>query len=1262
ATDSTCSIVGCTVTGNKATQRGAGIYCLNGAAPLISDCWIVGNTQNTTGRDFGGGIACVGGSNPTIVDCIIAGNVGRFGAGIGCIQSSPTVANCVISGNSAISTVIDGITGQPEGCGGGGVFAHDHSSPVLENCVISGNYARNWNGGALYCQGQSNPEVTNCTISSNHADHTLTGNLWSGVVVNTDSDPVFVNCIFEGMTSYAVYEEDATSDPAVSYSLFFDNGTYDYRDENANNYTGGDAINANVAEANGNVAGNPNPLFQPGITGTWSNVSYLGVGSNTTRLTANGTPFTAGALVGRLVNADTSQKRHALIIANTANALDVVGDITTTTGLEGYADIGDAFAVLNYDLQAGSPAKDAGDPAGVPPAPETDIRGVSRPHYAGIDIGAYEYDDNAPSVLSISSRDPGPTNADSLVYDVLFSEHVVGVTLDAFFVTTIAGGNAVAVRDRLEGSGATYAVTLVNVTGNGDLRLDLVNIGGITDVLGHALPAGALGQVTTVDNDPPYVAAGPSLQGSPGANAPSVQFLVTFSEVTVGPDPSDFMVTVNATVEDVSPSVVNVDTYPVGGAGVEDQWLITVDTGDMEGDIGLQLLNDGTITDPAGNSLVAGSSSGQVHIVDTHAPRASAPALDGSPPLIAPSVQFIVSFSEVVGDITTADFQVDPVGTIDVAPSVSAVDTYPTGGGAEDAEWVVTVDTGSMEGTLGLTVLNSGPGSIVDMAGNELVASVSSGQVHSLDTIAPTAVAITHGYVGPTSTTPPNPESVDFTVTFSQAVVHFDDATEADFDFSASDPGVTHTGVTVLDSGDQTTYTVTVEGVAGDGDLRFAIATTSDVQDPAGNPLASSVLGDAIDIDNTPPVLTFGAPVLSPLNPNNKVNALGTITYYLTYQDAVAFNVGPADVQVLAAGNITGWNMPVVNDSANPVVIQLSGLTGNGTVQITVDAGTSEDIAGNIDTGPAAPSPSVTVDNAGPGVVIDTPIPEVANQSATVLFNIHFTDGVTHDLASIVLEHGGNIYVDPTIEILNHNTADPTVRLTNCSGDGWIHITVPSASAFDDLSNPNAATVSPDLIVDNTGPTVPTGNITHGYSGSTAATSVDFSVVFDEAVVNFETSGGNGGHDIEVDHSISHGWSTSHDGVTITQMDPQTYTVTLYGIQAYAPHFEGEFRIRVSKIAPADVVDLAGNPLFYSAWSPWLHFDPAVVGVNSITRNVTSPTNADAIEYTVVFSTDVENFDPTDLEFNETGTVAHTGVDVAPASGPEDVYTVTVSG
>ncbi|MDQ1255692.1 MAG: hypothetical protein QG656_285, partial [Candidatus Hydrogenedentes bacterium] len=348
----------CAVMNNRSQRRAAGICALNSAEPVIYYTFVLGNaSDDAAGREFGGGICCYE-SNPHIVQCSIFANAGRYGGGIGLVESSPDILNCLICANSA--TYFDG------GAGGGGIFAHGNSSPIVTNCLIAGNYCVDWNAGALYCQGQSMPVLTNCTISSNSGNNGASG----GIVINTGSNTTLINCIVEDLSGTALIEEDPRfgfpeneSDFIVRNCLFAGNDAGDISDFTASVrtvYTGGDVIDASVDFAQDNVAGGPDPQFVPNLTGQWTSAPTYNPVTNRTTLTTSGSPFAVPLSVA-LVNADTSQCRLALVYSNTANTIDVVGDITTATGPHGYADNGDSFELLDFHLNGNSPCINVGD-------------------------------------------------------------------------------------------------------------------------------------------------------------------------------------------------------------------------------------------------------------------------------------------------------------------------------------------------------------------------------------------------------------------------------------------------------------------------------------------------------------------------------------------------------------------------------------------------------------------------------------------------------------------------------------------------------------------------------------------------------------------------------------------------------------------------------------------------------------------------------------------------------------------------------------
>ena len=68
------------------------------------------------------------------------------------------------------------------------------------------------------------------------------------------------------------------------------------------------------------------------------------------------------------------------------------GTVTNTAPISGPVNFV-SIAPETYDLRllATSAAIDAGDPAGVPPAPPVDFDGVTRPFWLGVDVGAFEW-------------------------------------------------------------------------------------------------------------------------------------------------------------------------------------------------------------------------------------------------------------------------------------------------------------------------------------------------------------------------------------------------------------------------------------------------------------------------------------------------------------------------------------------------------------------------------------------------------------------------------------------------------------------------------------------------------------------------------------------------------------------------------------------------------------------------------------------------------------------------------------------------------
>src|SRR5207248_2132704 len=201
----------------------------------------------------------------------------------------------------------------------------------------------------------------------------------------------------------------------------------------------------------------------------------------------------------------------------------------------------------------------------------------------------------------------------------------------------------------LSGSGASYTVTVATGSGDGAIRLDLVDDDSIADAAGNPLGgAGAgTGSVTgptyTIDKTAPVVSAITRLDATP-TNAASVRFAVAFSEAVSGVDAGDFTLTTSGTS--------GASIASVSGSG--SSYTVTVATGTGDGLIRLDLVDDDSIIDAAGNVLGGpgtgnGSVTGPTYTIDKTAPVVSIqrPAQQANPTSTQP-ILFAVRFSEPV--------------------------------------------------------------------------------------------------------------------------------------------------------------------------------------------------------------------------------------------------------------------------------------------------------------------------------------------------------------------------------------------------------------------------------------------------------------------------------------------------------------------------------------------------------------------------------------------------------------------------------------
>ncbi len=250
-------------------------------------------------------------------------------------------------------------------------------------------------------------------------------------------------------------------------------------------------------------------------------------------------------------------------------------------------------------LLSGSPAIDAGDDAACAMAPvnNLDQRGVIRPQRSHCDIGAFEAEVSIlpPIVLSskVANAHPGNVN-----FTVTFSKNVTGVDSSDFILTTAdAPGAAIS---SATGSGATYTVSVNTGSGDGTIRLDVLNDGTIVDTDAHSLESAfTSGETYTIDHIAPTVLS--SIVTSVSLH--TTNFTVTFSEDVTGVDARDFTLTAT--------NAPNAAINSVTGSGAI--YIVSVYMDAEQGTVRLDVLDDNIILDYSSNPLENGFTNGETY-------------------------------------------------------------------------------------------------------------------------------------------------------------------------------------------------------------------------------------------------------------------------------------------------------------------------------------------------------------------------------------------------------------------------------------------------------------------------------------------------------------------------------------------------------------------------------------------------------------------------------------------------------------------------
>ena len=817
-----------------------------------------------------------------------------------------------------------------------------------------------------------------------------------------------------------------------------------------------------------------------------------------------------------------------------------------------------------------------------------DLAGNGNAASTSID-NSVDFDNVVPTVsIDQAAGQVDPTNASPVNITVVFSKPVTGFTNSDITLSGTAGATTAVV----SGSGTTYNVAVSGMTGAGTVIASIL-AGVAADAAGNGNAAS-----TSTDNAVAFDAQKPGVtvnqavgQADPTAIA-SVAFRVVFSKPVFGFTGSNVVIggTAGAT------------TALVTGSGTT--YTVTV-TGMMQSGSVILTVPADAAADGLGNTNIASTSTDNTVTFDITPPSVTIDqAAAQADPTNAGTINYTVVFSEPVTGFTGAD--VLRTGT------AGATTAIVTGG---PATYNVAVRGMIQNGTV---IVNIPSSAAADLAGNASLASTSTDNTVTYDTVRPNVTV----NQAATQADPTSGAEIHFTVVFSEPVAAF---TGNNVRIGGTAGATTATVV----SGDGTTFDIMLTGMTQSGTVTARIQANR-VTDLAGNfNNASTTIDNTVFFNNVPPTVTIDQ-VAAQADPTN----VSPINFTVVFDNPVT---GFDASGVVIGGTYTGPSTVVVTGSGAVYNVAVSGLNGAGTLIATIPADVATDTAGNGNDPSTSTDNSVTFDNVSPAVTVGPAFGQGASTHAlTVNFAVAFAKPVTGFTSSDVVIGGT---AGATTAVVTGNGANYNVAVSGMVQDGTIILTVPAGVAADVVGNLNTASTGANNVItyDTVSPMVFL-NRAAGQNDPTNADTIHFTAVFSEPV------GGFVGDDMVL--SGTAGATTA----VVTGMGT-TYDVAVSGMTR-----NGTI---IANIPGFAATDAAGNPSFASlSIGNIVTYDTVAptVTINKAAGQI-EPTETAPINFTVVFSEPVTGFTGTDLVLGGTA-----GATSAVVTDSGTTYNVALSG
>ena len=548
----------------------------------------------------------------------------------------------------------------------------------------------------------------------------------------------------------------------------------------------------------------------------------------------------------------------------------------------------------------------------------------------------------------------------------------------------------------------------------------------------------------------------------------SVSFSLDFSEPTTGLTSGDFTTSGTAIGCAITSTLLSSTSASVQADCTSD------------GTVAITLAAE-SVSDYAGNTVATASTSSSVAL-DTTAPTATVTSPTSPAGTLNPV--FRVDFNESVAGVAAGDFSV--AGT---ATPCTIVPASTSGTSIE-----VTTQC-SNDGTVTLT-LNANR--VYDLSSNNGPTAL----------VASSQVTISRTYPTSTITPPSSPRSsrtLSYGVVFNQSVTGF--ATT-----DVTNVG-TATCATTSVTGSGTTYTVILTCTT-DGTATLRIAASSVTGTFGAGPTVAENATTVV-IDATGPTAAWSTPT-------SPIGSL-TATFDITFNEDATIGVG----DVTSSGTATGCGTPLASSGPTSWSVSVT-CTGDGTVALTLGAGSVPDSLGNYGPASATTSSSITLDTTAPTVLVSTTattlglapfeVSAVFNESISGLDGADFSN--TGTAAGCAFTPSSSAGISFTVSV-------------SCTGAGTVVTRLADRSVADQVANigPTSAVSASSVTLDASIPTADWSTPALALSDRTP----EFTITFGAAVTGLTVG----------DLAVIGGSSATCSASSLTTLDNITYTATV---------------------------------------------------------------------------------------------------------------------